>query len=149
MSDKDDTVRDGRFLDTPNRRGSGHGIYSSFGSDRYHGHHHYHPYRRSDREYFSDQFKKAKPPTFDGEINNSQDAEMWMLRMNKFFKLHDYSQNVEAIIATFSLKGKANIWWEDVNNVRGIHEEELTWNEFERLFMKKYLSERYYDDKAK
>jgi len=30
-----------------------------------------------------------------------------------------------------------------------IQEEELTWDEFERLFKKKYLSKRYYDDRAK
>ena len=27
--------------------------------------------------------------------------------------------------------------------------EELSWHEFKRLFKKKYLLERYYDDKAK
>lgn len=36
-----------------------------------------------------------------------------------------------------------------MKNIRGIHEEYLTWNEFERLFKKKYLSKRYFDDKAK
>ena len=36
-----------------------------------------------------------------------------------------------------------------MKNVKGIREEELVWDEFERLFKKKYLSERYYDDKAK
>ena len=59
--------------------------------------------------------------------------------MNKFFKLHDYLENMKARITTFSVKGKAYIWWEDVNNVRGIHEEELTWREFEILFKRKYL----------
>ena len=62
--------------------------------------------------------------------------------MNKFFKLHDYSKNMKVSISTFSLKGKESIWWEYVNNFRGIHEEELTWSEFKRLF-KTYLSERY------
>lgn len=33
--------------------------------------------------------------------------------------------------------------------MKGIQEEELTWSEFERLFRKRYLSERYYDDKEK
>jgi len=55
---------------------------------------------------------------------------------------------MKAKIATFSLKGKADIWWEDVKNFKGIHEEDLTWHAFGRLF-KKYLSERYYDDRAK
>jgi len=56
---------------------------------------------------------------------------------------------MKARIATLSLKGKAYIWWEDVKNLRGIHEDYLTWSEFERLFKKKYLSERYFADKEK
>ena len=63
-----------------------------------------------------------------------------MIEMNKFFRLHDYSKNMKAKIATFSLKGKTNIWWEDVKNVRDNQEEQLTWSEFEKLFRKKYLS---------
>ena len=52
-------------------------------------------------------------------------------------------------ITTFSLRGKTYIWWEDVKNVIGIHEKELNWNQFERLFKKKYLSKRHFDDKEK
>ena len=36
-----------------------------------------------------------------------------------------------------------------MKNVRDIDEEYLTWSEFEWLFKKKYLSERYFDDKEK
>ena len=49
--------------------------YSSFGFDRHHDRHHYHPYKRNDRGYFLDEFKKEKTPTFDGEMNKSQDLE--------------------------------------------------------------------------
>jgi len=49
-------------------------------------------------------------------------------------------------IVMFSLKGKADIWWEDMKNVRGIQKEDFTWMEFERHFRKKYLSKRYYDE---
>jgi len=52
-------------------------------------------------------------------------------------------------ITTFSLKGKVDIWWEDVKNVKGIHEEYLNWHAFKRLFKKKYLFERYCDDRDK
>jgi len=58
--------------------------------------------------------------------------------MKKFFTLHSYSENMKAKVATFSLKGKANIWWEDVKNVKGIREEDLNWDDFERIFNKKY-----------
>lgn len=47
--------------------------------------------------------------------------------MNKFFQLHDYSENMKARIINFSLKGKEDNWWEYVNNVRGIQEQQLTW----------------------
>jgi len=36
-----------------------------------------------------------------------------------------------------------------VKNVRDINDEDLTWSEFERLLEKRYLSERYFDDKEK
>ncbi len=81
--DRYDTIKDGRLLDTLDGRGIGHMYYSSSGSDRHHNHHHYHPYKRNDRVYFSDEFKKAKPPTFDGEMNKSQDVETWLLGMRK------------------------------------------------------------------
>lgn len=90
--------------------------------------------------------RKKMPPTFDGEMKKTQDANAWFLGMNKLFWLHGYSENMEAMIATFSLKEKTYIWWEYVKNFIGIWEEELTWSEFERLFRKNYLSERYYDD---
>ena len=35
-----------------------------------------------------------------------------------------------------------------MNNVKGSREEHFTWRHFERLFKKKYLSKRYYDDRG-
>lgn len=52
-------------------------------------------------------------------------------------------------VATFSLKGKANIWWEDLKNLKGIREEELSWKEFEEYFRNKYLSKICFNNKAK
>lgn len=50
--------------------------------------------------------------------------------MKNFFKIHSYSENIKVKAATFSLKGKANIWWEFMKNVKGIKEKELSWKEF-------------------
>jgi len=47
------------------------------------------------------------------------------------------------------LNGKASISWEDLRNMKGIHETELSWKQFEKYFNKKYLSERYYDERTK
>jgi len=123
-------MRDGRLLDTLERTGDEYKYYSSFGSNTHHDRHRYHPYMRNDRGYLLDEFNKAKPPTFDGYVN-------------KFFELHEYTDNMKAWIAIFSLKGKANIYWEDVKWVRDIKTYDLSWREFKRLFRKKYLSKRY------
>ena len=56
---------------------------------------------------------------------------------------------MKARVATFNLNGKASIWWEDLKNVKGIHEEDLSWERFEKYFRKKYLSEKYFDEKTK
>lgn len=63
--------------------------------------------------------------------------------------MHDYSENIKARVATFSLKRKVDIWWEDLKNVRAIHEEDLAWNEFEQLVKRKYLLEIYFYDREK
>lgn len=82
-------------------------------------------------------------------MKKPQDAKAWLIDMNKLFRLHDYSKNMKARVATFSLKGKVDIWWEDVKNFICIHKEDLSWSEFKRLFKKKYFSERYFDDRVK
>jgi len=73
-------------------------------------------------------------------MTKSHDTEAWFLEMKKFFRLHDYLESMKSTVTTFSLKGKTDIWCEDVNTVRGIQEEDFTWNEFEWLFKRKFLS---------
>jgi len=97
-------------LETLERRRDRHKYDSSSNSDRHYDLHQYHPYKRSDRGYFLDEFRKEKPPTFDGEMKKPHDADAWFLGMRKFFKFHDYSENMKARVATFSPKGKVHIW---------------------------------------
>jgi len=143
MSDRDDMVRDGRLLDTPDRRGDASMYYYSSGFDKHHDRHRYHPYRKRDRGYFPYEFKKEKPPTFDGYLKKTEDAETWIIGMKKFFELHNYIDNMKARVAIFSLRGKTNIWWKYVKQVRDIRIKDLSWHEFKRLFRKKNLSEMY------
>ena len=88
-------IKDGMLLDTQDRRDDQHMYYSSFGFDRNHDRHHHHPYRRSDKGYLPNEFKKVKPPTFDGEMKKSQDVEAWLLGMRKLFRLHDQLENMK------------------------------------------------------
>jgi hypothetical protein len=52
-------------------------------------------------------------------------------------------------VDTFNLNRKDSIWWEDLKNMKGVREEDLSWKQFEKYFRKKYLSEKYFDEKAK
>jgi len=99
-------VRDGKLLDNLDRRGDGHRYHSSSGSDRHYDRHPYPPYRRSDRGYFPNEFKKEKPPTFDGDVKKLEDAEAWILGMKKLFEFDNYTDNMKATVVIFSLRGK-------------------------------------------
>ena len=46
--------------------------------------------RRRYRNNSRDEFKKARPTTFNGETNNGQEAEAWVLVMRKYFQVQDY-----------------------------------------------------------
>ena len=53
--------------------------------------------------------KKSKPPSFDGEIKKGEEAEAWILCLKKYFKVHDYFENLKALIVIFNLNVKASI----------------------------------------
>ena len=67
--------------------------------------------RRHHKDCSRDEFKKSKPPTFDGEVKTGQEAEAWLLGIKKYFKVHDYSGNMKARVSIFNLNRKASIWW--------------------------------------
>jgi hypothetical protein len=52
-------------------------------------------------------------------------------------------------MAIYNLKGKANIWWEDLKLAKGLKEKQLEWSKFKKYFKKQYLFESYYERKTK
>jgi hypothetical protein len=105
--------------------------------------------RKHSKSHDPEEFKKAKPPTFDGEIKKGEDEAFWLLGLKKYLRVHDYSENLKVRITIFNLNGKDSIWWEDLKNVKGIHEKDLSRKQFEKYFKKKYLSEKYFDGDTK
>ena len=105
--------------------------------------------KRHYKNHSCDEFKKERPPTFNGEIKNGQEAKAWLLGMRKYFQVQDYSGNMKARVSIFNLTGRASIWWEHFRQVKRINERKIVWKQFQKYFKKKYLSERYYDDKFK
>ena len=60
---------------------------------------------RNHRDRSRDEFRKAKPPTFDGEIKTGQEAEAWLIGIKKYFQVQDYLGNMKARVAIFNLNG--------------------------------------------
>jgi hypothetical protein len=95
------------------------------------------------------EFKKIKPPIFNGEIETGEEAEAWLSGMQKYFQIYNYSSELKARMAIYNLTEKEDIWWQDIKRVKNIKECKITWKTFKRYFKKQYLSEQYYEGKAK
>jgi hypothetical protein len=52
-------------------------------------------------------------------------------------------------MAIYNLKGKANIWWQDLKLAKGLKRKQMEWCDFKKYFKKQYLSEIYYERKMK
>ena len=76
------------------------------------------------------EFRKIKPPHFDGEQEEA--AEAWLININKYFQLYEYDQNLKARLAIFQLQGKATLWWEEIKIVKGVSEQSITWEKFQK-----------------
>jgi hypothetical protein len=82
--------------------------------------------QKTSKSHKFEEFKKAKPPSFDGEIKKGEEAEAWLLGLKKYFRVHDFLENLKAPVATFNLNGNASIWWEDLKNMKGVRKEDLS-----------------------
>lgn len=52
-------------------------------------------------------------------MKKSKYVKEWFLAIKRFFRLLEYSENMKVKIFRLILKGKEDIWWEDVKHVRG------------------------------
>ena len=43
--------------------------------------------QKTSKSHRFEEFKKAKPPSFDGEINKGEEAEAWLLGLKKYFRV--------------------------------------------------------------
>ena len=77
---------------------------------------------------------------FNGEIEKGEKVEAWLCGMKKCFQIHNYSDELKAKMAIYNLTRKEDIWWKDINKVKGKKERNVTWKTFKKLFKIKYLS---------
>jgi len=103
--------------------------YSSGSSDISQQRRKYKPY-----EELSGEFKKIRPPTFNGEVDKGEEAEAWLSGMKKYFHIYNYSNRLKARMEIYNLTGKADIWWQDIKKVKNIKEKYVTWKLFKKYF---------------
>ena len=84
--------------------------------------------KRCHRNISRDEFKKAKPPTFNGEIKTGQEAEAWLVGMRKYFQVQDYSRNMKARVSILNMNRREPIWWDQLRKVKNIKESNIVWN---------------------
>ena len=89
------------------------------------------------------------PVKKNGETEKGEEAESWLSGMKKYFQIYNYSNQLKARMAIYNLSGKANIWWKDLKRVKGIKEKNVNWSTFKRYFKNKFMSEQYYEERAK
>ena len=86
------------------------------------------------------ELRKIKPPTFKGDNEKGEDAEAWLLGLRKYFRICNYSSQMEASIAIHQLQGQASIWWEQLARMKKLKERHVSWKQFKKYFQQKYLS---------
>jgi hypothetical protein len=100
--------------------------------------------KRKQVDHLEGEFKNITPTTFDGESKKGEEVEAWLLDIKNYFQIYNYSSNMKVRMAIYNLKGKANIWWQDLKLAKGLKEKQLEWSDFKKYFKKQYLSESYY-----
>lgn len=90
-----------------------------------------------------EQFKKLKPPTFNGRDGPAA-LEEWMGSMEDILRLLMCTDAQKVSCASFQLKEDARIWWNSYQAMRPAAElDALTWVEFKRIVMEKYYPPSY------
>ena len=69
--------------------------------------------------------------------------------MKKYFQIYNYSNQLKARMTIYNLTGKVGIWWQDIKRVKGIKEKNINYSTFKKYFKNKFMSEQYYEERAK
>ncbi|XP_056165622.1 uncharacterized protein LOC130137713 [Syzygium oleosum] len=86
-----------------------------------------------EREYTVAQFRKAKPPTYDGKSDPLL-AERWIRRMERIFRTDRVPNDRKVDFATQCLEGEVEYWWEGTRLALGGRDATISWEDFTKAF---------------
>ena len=91
-------------------------------------------------------FRAHHPPTFTGG-GDPMVVDHWFMQIEKVLEAMEITSDTTRIrLAAFQLEGEAQVWWKWVKTSRDL--EEMTWAEFQELFMGKYFPDTARHEKA-
>ena len=93
----------------------------------------------SSRSSSFDEFKKLGPSYFSSSSNLTE-VEAWILKMEKFFDVIDFSYEQKASYAAFMLDKEADHWWRMTERLLE-DQGPITWRQFREAFYKKYFTD--------
>lgn len=91
--------------------------------------------------------KNIQPLSNDGETKEI--TQSWFKNLTNYFHIYDYDENLKAQLDFYQLWGKDTLWWEEIKVVHVINEKSISWDVFQKYFQNKYLTEQFYDNRAK
>jgi hypothetical protein len=86
-------------------------------------------------------------PKFDGK-SDPEDYFTWELKVEKIFRLHNYSEEKKLAMASLEFEGYALIWWEQLLHDREEDGEDsiVTWQEMKREMRIRFVPKHYRRD---
>lgn len=94
-----------------------------------------------------EQFRRYHPPTFDGRGEPTA-AEEWLHALERIFNHIPCSDAQRISCATFQLVEDADHWWEShTKTMPPGQQTNLTWGQFQKIIIQKYIPSSYRDQK--
>ncbi|XP_008813829.1 uncharacterized protein LOC103724375 [Phoenix dactylifera] len=90
-------------------------------------------------ESYYERFKRLNPPMFDGGPD-SLAVETWIREMEKMFDALQYPKSMKVGLAIPMLRGNAKFWWMAIKAANENEDDQLTWDEFKKIFYDQYFS---------
>ena len=88
---------------------------------------------------------KFSIPVLTGDTEDVEEYLMWELKIEKLWRLHDYSEERKIKLASSGLEGYALLWWDGITILREEHEEPEvdTWGEMKQLLRDRFVPKNY------
>ncbi|KAA0033111.1 gag protease polyprotein [Cucumis melo var. makuwa] len=92
-------------------------------------------------------FRKYNPTTFDGSLEDSTKAQMWLSSLETIFWYMKCLEDQKVQCAVFMLTDRGTSWWETIERMLGGDMGHITWKKFKESFYAKFFSASLRDAK--